>query len=80
MKHLPQRRKGLVGGHQRGPALQVPDADDAEEHVSGIRQVALVAQLVDDEHVRMDVGLQGLLELAPESHQREGAVSAHRRW
>jgi hypothetical protein len=30
--------------------LQVPLTDDTEEHVGRVRGVALIAELVDDEH------------------------------
>jgi hypothetical protein len=63
MEHLAQCRQRLVGGDDDRPPLQVPQADDAEEHVGGVRGVALVAEFVDDEHVRMDVRLQRVVEI-----------------
>lgn len=57
MQYLPESRQGFVGGHDARAVLQVPLADDAEEHVGGVCGVALIAEFIDDEHVRMHVGL-----------------------
>jgi hypothetical protein len=72
MEHLAERRQGLVRGNEGGAALQVADADDAEEHVGGVGGVALVAELVDDEDVRVYVGFERVLQ-RPSRAARESA-------
>lgn len=47
MEELAERRQGLVGGEGHGPPTEVAVVDDAIEHVSGVRGIALVADLVD---------------------------------
>jgi uncharacterized protein YidB (DUF937 family) len=64
MKHLAECRQRFVRGDDRGALLQVALADDPEEHIGGIGGVALIAELVDDEDVRMQVGLERLFQAA----------------
>ena len=64
MKQLAQSRQGLVGREDDGPAPQVTVVDDAVEDVGRIGGVALVAELVDHQHVGMNVRFQSLFQLA----------------
>ncbi len=57
-------------------ALQVALADDAEEHVGGVGGVALVAELVDDEDVRVDVGLERLLQRPARAARESSPISS----
>lgn len=50
VQHLTERGHGLVGGQDHGPTLEVAVVDDPVEHVGGVGCVAVVADLVDDEH------------------------------
>src|SRR5690606_23801503 len=71
MQYLTERGQRLVGGDEDRSALQVPNADDAEEDVGGIRGVALVPEFVDDQDVRVHVGFERLLELAAPGGERK---------
>lgn len=63
MEELAERRQGLVGGEDHGPLAQVAVVDDAVEDVGSVRCVALVAELVDHQDVRVQIGLEGFVEL-----------------
>jgi hypothetical protein len=64
MKHLAECRQRFVRGDDRGALLQVALADDPEEHIRGIGCVALIAELVDDEHMRMQIGFERFFQPA----------------
>ena len=51
----PQCAGRLVGGEDHRALAQVAVVDDVEEHVGGVGAVGEVADLVDDEHVRVSV-------------------------
>jgi hypothetical protein len=59
--------------------MQVAVVDDVEEDVSGVRAIAEIADLVDDEHVGMRVGRQRVPEAAPAGGQRELGDERRRR-
>jgi hypothetical protein len=54
----------LIGGEDHGAAGDVALVHDVVEHVGGVVADREVANLVDDEVVRADVGGEGLAELA----------------
>ena len=62
MQHVSPLGQLLVGSEDDGPAAQATLVDDAVEHVGGRVRVVEVADLVDDEDVRLDVGGSGLAE------------------
>ena len=62
MEHLAQGRQGFVGRHDRGALFQVTMADDAEEHIGSVGGVALIPQLIDDQDMRLDIGLERLFQ------------------
>ena len=59
---LVERR--LVGGEHHRPSAEVPVVHDVEEYVRCVRSRRDVADLVDDQDVRLEVGLDRVLELA----------------
>lgn len=71
-------RQRPVGGDDRGAAREVLDADDAEADVGGIGGVALVAELVDDEDVRVHVGLKRPASAAWESSPMSSSAEVKR--
>ena len=62
MHDIARGRQRFVGGEQDWPPLEIPVADHAIQHVGRVGRVRQVAQLVDDEHVRVQVGLEGSVE------------------
>ena len=63
----PFGERGLVGREDHRPPLGVAGVDDVERNVGGIGPVAQIADLVDDEQVRLDISSESLSEviLAP---------------
>lgn len=62
MEKLAERRQGFAGGEDHGSVAEIAIVDDPVEHVGGVRSVALVAEFVDDEDVRVRVGLQTVVD------------------
>ena len=54
----------LVGGDDDGASLEVACVYEVVEDVRGIRPVGEVAELVDDEDVRLNVGGESLSQAA----------------
>lgn len=52
----PVRERRLVGGEEDGALADVAIVDDVEEDVGGVGSVGQVADLVNDEHMRLRVG------------------------
>ena len=71
VQHAAPGAERLVGGEDHGPVMQVAVVDDLEEDVGGVRPIAEVADLVDDEHVGMRVAGQDLSEPARGRGRRE---------
>ena len=64
VQHLSPFTQGLVGSEDHGPLTQVPVVHDMKKDVGGVLPIGQVADLVDDQHVRVRVGGQRLLELS----------------
>ena len=58
MKELAESGQGFVGGHDHGSCVEVAIVDHPIEHVGGVRGIALVPQLVDDQELGVDVLLE----------------------
>jgi len=71
MHDVAQGRQGFVRREQHRPALQVPFIDDPVEHIRGVDGVREIAQLVDDEHMRLEIRLQRGIEPALARRARE---------
>ena len=56
--------KSFVGGQQDGPLALMPLVDDVEEHVGGVNAVGKIPQLIDDQDMRVGVGLEPFPERA----------------
>jgi len=56
--HSP-RVKGLIGGEDRGPLVQMPIIDNLEQDHGGVLSASQVTSLIDDQEVRMGIGEQG---------------------
>jgi hypothetical protein len=79
MQHLAESGQRLVGSHDHGPVLQVAIVDHPVEHVGGIRGVALIAELVGDQDVGVDVRIERLVQPALGGGVRERADQLVRR-
>ena len=55
MHYLAQGRQRFVRRQQNRPTLEIPFVDDAIEHVRRVGSVREIAQLVDNQNVRMEV-------------------------
>ena len=60
VQHAAPRGERLVGGEDHRALVQVAVIHDLEEDVGCVRAIAEIADLVDDEHVGMGVGGQGV--------------------
>jgi hypothetical protein len=60
VRHAAPRGERLVGGEDHRALVQVAVIHDLEEDVGCVRAIAEIADLVDDEHVGMGVGGQGV--------------------
>ena len=64
MEHGGPLLEGLVRRDDDRLLLQVALVDDLEEDVGRVLRVGEVTEFVDDQHVRIDVGLDGLAQRA----------------
>jgi hypothetical protein len=54
----------FIGGEDHRPPHSMTVIDDVEEHVGRISPIGEIADFVDDQHARMDIGGQDLRETA----------------
>lgn len=57
MHDITQCRQRFVGREQNGPATQIAFIDDSIEHVRRVGRMGEISKLVDDQDVRMEIGL-----------------------
>ena len=62
MEHPSPRVERLVGGEDHRPLAEMPVVDHVVQHVGGVGAIGQVTHLVDNQHMRMRVRLERLVE------------------
>ena len=73
MQHVAPRRQRFIGGHEDGQLAQIAFIDDAKEHVRGIRRMREVPDLVEYQHMRLEIRRERGVERAEAGRVREFA-------